>query len=437
MPSLAQALGEPLSARVQEICTGWAKRDWFARGNSSALAQAQGVHSVRSFINVMLQHTARHGLMQPLDPRRTKPAGVDTLEWTLRSFLECRTRYPETPYPIPLGVFFKALLVDDAIPALLVECSSHSASPEGCAEHERLIQGAGCATWREVLQKAADPQVLGVLQIAVLEWVLPVIEHRKLRSFYEDSRNEMGFYAWWPGAQTGLGQDLPTRTYDVPGGRVTVEVSSYVDHLEDAGRGIRAYEWNAHLWRDPDPASQEKQGQQAIPSAVACGMVYVLRRQDGILWSSVSDLRWAADAVADADVAQVMAFLHQHPDHEEVLRLGDLCFLWLWERREGAPRGDGELVLRTALQDLKRRFRALKTLVVNLRPAPFSHETLEDDPPAVHVGRQEACERVEAVVMKAELGACLCGDVRFIESHLRGPEETLAALADLDQDDPF
>jgi hypothetical protein len=68
-------------------------------------------------------------------------------------------------------------------------------------------------------------------------------------------------------------------------------------------------------------------------------MVYVLPREGGYADCTASDLRWASDAVADADVAQMMAFLQQTPDVPDLLNRGDLCFIWLWERREGTERG--------------------------------------------------------------------------------------------------
>jgi hypothetical protein len=92
---------------------------------------------------------------------------------------------------------------------------------------------------------------------------------------------------------------------------------------------LTAYEWSAKLT-----------GADQALNAIACGMVYIFEREDGVAIGNRSDLLCAADSVADTDVLQ-KRLLTQHSDADAVINDGDLCFVWLWERRNGTTPGIG------------------------------------------------------------------------------------------------
>lgn len=200
--------------------------------------------------------------------------------------------------------------------------------------------------------------------------------------FKRSERNDAGFLRWWPESFTEWGVPLKRAIASTGAGKVKVDVSRY---QETDDQDVHAYEWQAGLFTDEG---------RGPPDAVASGMFYKMERFDGACESSPSDLRWAADAVADADVSQVLAFFAQHADAEDLMQLGDICFVWMWEKREGVAKGAGADVLRAAVKDLKRRFSALKTVVILLEPAQF-RPVQAREPSEVQVARQVASEALE------------------------------------------
>jgi len=117
--------------------------------------------------------------------------------------------------------------------------------------------------------------------------------------------------------------------------------------------------------------------------AAACGMVYVFDRVKGTPTGDKDDLIFAADSMADDDVLQVQSFLDEHEDSSQVIDQSDLAFVWLWERREGTAKGLGATCLVAAVDDLKRRFRRVKTVILDARPAQFADWGSELEPPMV------------------------------------------------------
>jgi hypothetical protein len=164
-------------------------------------------------------------------------------------------------------------------------------------------------------------------------------------------------------------------------------------------------------------------------------MVYVLPREGGYADCTASDLRWASDAVADADVAQMMAFLQQTPDVPDLLNRGDLCFIWLWERREGTERGIGAQCLDSALTELKKRFRSLKTVVVSLQPWQLQEQAASDTSPASARKMQSAAASLKHCLDRLRPERCFGADAQlcYIEVKERSGEDTMLqlGLADL------
>ena len=242
--------------------------------------------------------------------------------------------------------------------------------------------------------------------------------HRTLRSFFVIERGPGGFLRWWPGAWTGIGSPLKPTVLFTPVGKTTMRVSRY----EESGLGIKAYEWHAEL--RANPTAEE-------PDAIACGMVYVFKRaNDGLPFSGHEHLVATADEVADTDVLQVVSFLDQHDNAEELINESDLCFVWLWERKSGALKGAGGECLRAAIKDIKSRFRKVKTVVVDVRPAQFKSWTDQTDPPTVELSKQEAIEAIHGRLHKLDLGKLVSGEMRcIVNNHDSDPDAALAAPA--------
>lgn len=227
---------------------------------------------------------------------------------------------------------------------------------------------------------------------------------RPLLPFFVRQANDDGYLSWWPEAKTPFGRSLPNKVIQTPSGIVICEVKRYEE--EDTGDLVRAYEWNAELRADESAP---------IPDAVAYGMAYIFDRDEtGMPYGGVDDLVAAADSVADTDVLQVGAFFDQHDDAEELLMEADVCFVWLWERRTSARTGSGADCLRAAISDLKRRFRKLRIVVMDVKPAQFIRWTDDVGYPQVELAKQEAIDAVLEHIEHLDLQSILKGEVRPI-----------------------
>ena len=105
-----------------------------------------------------------------------------------------------------------------------------------------------------------------------------------------------------------------------------------------------------------------------------------------------------ADEVSDADIMRVRALLDQFP-----ARFGHgldtgIAFLCNWERSSAAPRGAGMATLQAGLTALKRSMRKITALAVDLRPAQFSDWDLSNEPAEIVAAKQEAREKLQAVL---------------------------------------
>jgi hypothetical protein len=232
---------------------------------------------------------------------------------------------------------------------------------------------------------------------------------RPLLSFFIRQPNDDGYLTWWPEAKTPLGRPLPNKVISTPSGNVTCEVKRYEEDDEDGGL-VRAFEWNAELRTDESAK---------IPDAVTYGMAYIFERDEtGLPFGGVDALVAAADSVADTDVLQVGAFFDQHEDAEELLNESDVCFVWLWERRSSAPKGAGGECLRAAVADLKRRFRKLRVVVADVKPAQFISWTDNRDYPQIEMAKQEAIDAVLGHLDTLALPSLIKGEVRPILNNI-------------------
>lgn len=126
----------------------------------------------------------------------------------------------------------------------------------------------------------------------------------------------------------------------------------------------------------------------------------------------------------------MMAFIKQSPDLADLMNLGDFCFLWLWERRAGTDKGVGAQCLGAALGELKKRFRGLKTLIVNLQPGQFAEWVSKGDPTSVAEAKESAFASTKAYLQHLTPQAAFGSDaqLRIINSKFLSPDETMLQL---------
>ncbi|WP_426172588.1 hypothetical protein [Pseudoduganella sp. R-34] len=250
---------------------------------------------------------------------------------------------------------------------------------------QELLDEFGAQDWREWLKALTTPAASDKLSAQLMAMLVDAYADRTLLSFFIQSRVPGEFSLWHPDSYTGIGKQLEVAQIDSDGHLVTVHVSRYTE-VEDVG--VTAYEWNAQLVTKATGSLD----------AAACGMAYVFERTDGVPHADRVDLITVADSVADSDVLQVKSFLDQHEDAPRILAQSDLCFVWLWERREGAPNGVGAICMRAALANLQRRFKWLRTAIFDARPAQFVNWSVAKDPPMVAVEKQQAIDSLVSYI---------------------------------------
>ncbi|MFC5550163.1 hypothetical protein [Massilia aerilata] len=262
----------------------------------------------------------------------------------------------------------------------------------------------GAAGWRDWASAVAQPPHLARLAAEFAEIAVKTFAEKPLISFFIRSPVEGEFSMWGPWASTGQGRELPTRIVEGDGYSVSVRVFRYLEVECD----VAAYEWEATL----------TMAGAAQPDAAACGMTYVFKREGGELVGGLQDLIIAADSMADSDVIQAKSFITQHDDAEDVIEKSDLCFVWLWDRRAGVAKGLGAKCLTAALDDLRRRFKKVRTVVFDARPGQFSNWTSRVDPPMVALEKQTAVENLVGYIQ----GLNLKFDVRTIFARSDNPD---------------
>jgi hypothetical protein len=278
----------------------------------------------------------------------------------------------------------------------------------------------GVTSWEELEDKLCEKATRAKIGLRLLEvfWA-QTGKSKTLREYFSKEAGETGYRAWWPEAFTGIGEPLADHMSQVPNGSTRIRVTRYDE--DDVGSSVTPYEWIAELRYD--------EGSE-LPDAVACGMVYVLPRRNGRPTCAQSELRWASDAVSDTDVSQMMAFLRQTPDVQSLMQLGDLCFLWIWERRKGSTSGTGRQCLEVALKDLKKRFRKLETLVVSVEPTQFKAWEDTEDPAQIQGEKRLALKQLQALFGQLQPQRWLSNkaQLRLTDSRSLSPGEAMLAL---------
>lgn len=225
-----------------------------------------------------------------------------------------------------------------------------------------------------------------------------------------------GYRLWDPHcrARPAEGTALVRHVVGTAAGDVGIDLLRYPD---DEATRVRAYEWCAELREDTG---------SVLPDAAAYGMVYRFERTDAMPDAGTRELLTAADTLSDVDLLQVNAFLQQHDVAQALIEAGDLTFVWLWERRSGARPGAGQACLRGALTDLRRRFRHIRTIVIDLKPYQYVVSDAAGMSTSLHVEKLEALDRLQWFVDGLHLDNIVKGHCRYIVN--RDGDDPTAAM---------
>jgi hypothetical protein len=402
---IAPLLLQQLQSHYQEFLD----KDLFEPEFASPDCQLEGHESMRKLLQDILSFKPDPGslLRFPAFPN---------LDTTLSEFL--KTTYTHgTGQTLPIRAPVYSMFCWDTVQLVIHDAFIFPRSCGGEQAKQAIIAESNFTSIEELRAFLEEEDTVAWLANKFMAQMEKSWGRRTLRSFFVIERGPGGFLRWWPGAWTGIGTPLKPNVLFTPVGKTTMRVSRY----DETGSGIKAYEWCAELRANPTAE---------VPDAIACGMVYVFKRaDDGLPYSGHQSLVASADAVADTDVLQVVSFLDQHDDAEVLINESDLCFVWLWKRKSGTPKGAGGECLMAAIKDIKRRFRKVRTVVVDVRPAQFKSWTDPTDPPAIELAKQEAIEAVHGRLHELDLGKLVSGEMRcIVNNHGGDPEEALAAL---------
>lgn len=395
-PAISRHQHDPLTA----IYATWLDRDDLGQCYAGMGGDPQdiGATSVRQFLAELL----RSSFGPNAEIRR--PAALDHPDSTLLQLLGSPLVTRAGPRGVIEAVARHALCLQ-AIPRLLIEAAGSRNLAGGAWSAPAPSPLSGTAVDRQSAEPGIkDPVARAALADTLLSVLKSRLGQRTIRSFCTVEMASNGYRLWDPHcrARQDAGTPLVRHVIGTEAGEVSIELLRYPDH---DNTGVRAYEWCAEL--------RESTG-SVLPDAVAYGMVYRFERTDGMPDAGTWHLMTAADALADVDLLQVNAFLQQHRDAEALIQAGDLAFVWLWERRSGARPGAGQTCLRAALTDLRRRFRHIRTVVIDLKPYQFAVSDAAGMPTSLHVEKLEAMDRLQSFVDRLHLNEIVKGHCRYI-----------------------
>jgi hypothetical protein len=142
-----------------------------------------------------------------------------------------------------------------------------------------------------------------------------------------------------------------------------------------------------HAWRATLRGANDER------MADASGMAYIPPE-----FCSAYEFLSCADELSDVDIMLVRGLLDQFPARfGEGLDTG-VVFLCAWERYPAARKGAGAVTLKAGLKALKQSLRKVTALVVDLRPPQFKDWDLPNEPPEIAVVKQEAREKLLALL---------------------------------------
>lgn len=411
MKTRQEVVGEALWARMSSTYKDWVDQDRY--GHVYAHDTGLEISSFRQALGFIFGHSYRGEL------RLNETKVTCNLDMKVQEVLTFSVLNREGQLMALKDVVFGYLCVAAFAP--LVHMISEIGEDETPEEYDAFLASiAGAYNAKSITALCLSPKNKPALIQGLQDLFMERLGDRSLGEFFEVNIAPNGYRSWWDGAFSDAGEPQEPRAIKTEHGTVTLELSLYTDA---GGSDIRPYEWQALLCTDPLSAQ---------PDAIACGMVYVLPRYEGALDCSPVDLCWAADTVESTYATQVMSFLAQHQDANELLHHGDLCVLGLWERKEDSQKGLGAEVLEAALKELRHCFPRVCTLVYNSRPAQFFDEAFETDPAEIQVARMEAKEKLEQVIEKLAPQQWLGAVLRGVSNPFDSYDDSTGKLIEMD-----
>lgn len=344
----------------------WIDQDFFG-----LLSGSNQTKTIRHLIKMLSTDQGSFQLVSTDGKVRNNPALHD-LNQTFSQLLASKIGIIPTEI-IGMDQYMMKYCCADALPFLMTVVSQELSQ----GDMDKLLGEDGPKDVLDFFQQYRTGEEFDYLCRRMFERLVQRLADRTLLSFFIISREPDGFYTWHPDMATNIGEKLKPYRKDIDGRTMVVEVSRY----EEVEGPVTGYEWNAYL-----------NGASTKPDAVACGMVYVFERDDGAPLGGMSELADVADSVADIDVLQIEAFFKQHPDAQSLLQKSDLCFVSSWERRADADKGCGKVLLEAAIAHLSKRFKKVKTVVLESSPQQFNDWGKDVDPAMVEAAKQDALD---------------------------------------------
>ena len=394
-------MGPTLRDRLAAIYSSWLDRDDFpphfiAAGGPQ---QGNGVTSVRQFLEELIRASSATNAYIV-----ERPAALEHPDNTFAQLLSSPLVTQSGRQGL-IETIARQVLCLQVVPVLLSQAFEfQDQTDKGVQIRARMLVESGCddmdAFTRWLHNPARHPGVADML-MTVLKSKLG---RRTIRLFFMVGVANNGYRLWEPQmrASNDSGTTLARHMTHTASGDVSIDVMRYADDQE---LPVRAYEWCAEL---REAVSSE------TPDAIAYGMAYAFEREDGLPAGGKWELLTAADRLADVDLLQVNAFFEQHPDAEALIDVGDLAFVWLWERRAGVRSGAGRACLTAALADLRRRLHGIRTVVIDLKPYQYVVSDGAAMPATQQIEKLEAVDRLKTFVDGLHLGELVNGRCRYI-----------------------
>lgn len=280
-------IGPLLLQQLQSHYQEFLDNDLFEAEFSSPDCQLEGHESMRKLLQDVLS-------FKPDPESMLRFPAFPNLDTTLSEFL--KTTYTHgTGQILPIRAPVYSMFCWDAVQLVIHDAFIFPRSRGGEQAKQAILAESNFTSIRELRAFLEEEDAVAWLANTFMGQMEKSWGHRTLRSFFVIEPGPGGFLRWWPGAWTGIGTPLKPNLLFTPVGKTTMRVNRY----EETGSGIKAYEWCAELRANPTAE---------VPDAIACGMVYVFKRDDdGLPYSGHQSLVASADAVADTDVLQVVS----------------------------------------------------------------------------------------------------------------------------------
>jgi hypothetical protein len=133
--------------------------------------------------------------------------------------------------------------------------------------------------WQDWARAVLNESTADLFALHLFDTLFALLKENTLFSFFIQEQPSNGFLTWSDYATTDIGHKLAS--HDIAVGRDTVTIS--VNRYDENEGPVTAYEWSAKLT-----------GADQALNAIACGMVYIFEREDGVAIGNRSDLLCAA-----------------------------------------------------------------------------------------------------------------------------------------------